>query len=187
MDKSSYKVILASEWTWPIILMLGAFLVPESPYLLVRKKKDALARQSLRRLHSNNVDRAEYVLREIQQTVIFESEISASTFRECFTGTDWRRTRIAVYANGLVAMLGSSFLHNAPYFMVLGGMSSTNIASMVELGMGLSIISTFFTFWAMPFIGRRQLILGGITLQIILFIIMGIAASVPNQNHATSW
>lgn len=53
MDESAYKVLFAAEWCWPAALMAGAFLIPESPYFLVRKNRIEQANKSLSRLHGN--------------------------------------------------------------------------------------------------------------------------------------
>jgi SP family general alpha glucoside:H+ symporter-like MFS transporter len=59
---------------------------------------------------------------------------SESSFMDCFRGINWRRTRIVLYANGLSQMIGATFTNNAPYFMIVAGMSPTNTAMMVEMG-----------------------------------------------------
>ncbi|CAK7226328.1 hypothetical protein SBRCBS47491_006192 [Sporothrix bragantina] len=194
MNQSAYKVLFASEWVWPGLLLLGgAFLVPETPYHLARKGLFDKARKSLGFLYGKseaNAASVSSVLAAITATLEHESylgEASPSSFRECFRGVNWRRTRIVLYCNGLSQMIGATFLSNAPYFMISAGYSSSNAAMMVELGIGLAIIGSFFTFWALPVLGRRPMILGGITFTSMLFLIMGIASSVPQQNSKTLW
>lgn len=187
MDQSSYKVMFAAEWCWPAAIMLGAFLVPESPYYLVRKNQVEAATKSLSALHSKNTRQVQSVLQSIQEVLEHESATGGSSFRDCFKGNNWRRTRIVLYANGLSQMTGAVFLNNAPYFMVLAGLSATDVAMIIELGIGLSIISSVFTFWGMAFFGRRVLVLGGTAFAGLLFFIMGIAASVPAQSSSTRW
>ncbi|KAK9416058.1 putative MFS sugar transporter-like protein [Seiridium unicorne] len=187
MDDSAYKVLFAAEWCWPAAIMAGAFLVPESPYFLIRKNRIEAANKSLSRLHHRNERSVQATLLSIQGVIQHESESGHSTFIECFKGTNWRRTRIVLYANGLSQMTGAVFLNNAPYFMVLAGLSATNVAMIVEVGIALSIISSIFTFWGMTFLGRRALVLGGTAFAGVLFFIMGICAALPNQNGGTRW
>lgn len=191
MDDSSYKVLFAAEWSWPIILVLFAFLVPESPYFLIRKDKVDLAGKALSRLHrgwtSNEI---QFHIRSIQNATLYENEVGdtrESSFRDCFRGNNWRRTRIVLYANGLSQMVGATFINNAPYFMVLAGLSSTDTAMMVEIGIAMSIFSSILTLWAMAHIGRRPIVLFGIALAAILFFVMGVAASLPTQSPASLW
>lgn len=190
MDQSSYKVVFAAEWIWPVLLVLGAFVVPESPYYLVRKDRIDSATKSLAKLHRSNTwiqvqDRVKAIQETIQREALAES--GEASFRDCFKGTNWRRTRIVLYGNGLSQMTGATFINNSPYFMVLAGLSATNTAMMVEVGIAMSIFSSILTLWAMARIGRRPIVLSGIGLAAVLFFIMGIAASVPKQSTASLW
>jgi MFS transporter, SP family, general alpha glucoside:H+ symporter len=187
MDDSSYKVLFAAEWCWPAAIMAGAFLVPESPYFLIRKNRIEDANKSLSKLHNKHERSVHFNLMSIREVIEHESESGTSTFRECFEGTNWRRTRVVLYANGLAQMTGAVFLNNAPYFMVLAGLSSTNVAMIVEIGIAMSILSSIFTFWGLTFLSRRTLVLGGTAFAGLLFFIMGICAAVPNQNGGTRW
>lgn len=152
----------------------------------MRKKDFGGARRSLEKLHSNHSN-IEPVLDDIARTIENEAYIGDSTFIECFRGVNWRRTRIVLYANGLPQMIGATFTANAPYFMIVAGMSPNNTAMMVELGIGLAIISSVITFKVMTILSRRIMILAGVTLAGTLFFIMGVAASIPTQNSSSLW
>lgn len=192
-DASSYKVLFASEWVWPGLMILGAILlVPETPYHLARKGKLSAATKSLGFLYGKKTPTAP-VLAAIASTLAHEEQEerlgggddAGATFLACFRGVHARRTRIVLYCNGLSQMIGATFMTNAPYFMVSAGLSPTRVATMIELGIGLAIVGSAFTFAALPHIGRRKLMLGGILLAAVLFMIMGIASSVPNPTAPT--
>lgn len=191
MDKSAYKVLFASEWSWPALLVLFAFIVPESPYFLVRKGRLDSAGRAIGKLHHSwTWQRTEAHIQMIQHATQHEAEMDQykdSSFRDCFRGTNWRRTRIVLYANGLSQMVGATFINNAPYFMVLAGLSSTNTAMMVEIGIAMSIFSSIITLWAMARVGRRTIVLFGIALAAVLFFAMGVAASLPTQSSSSLW
>ncbi|KAJ2898975.1 hypothetical protein MKZ38_003544 [Zalerion maritima] len=188
-NESAYKVLFAAEWAWPAAILVAIFLIPESPYYLVRKNKLDDARKSLQKLYtSKDPQSVQPLLDVISATVSHEQYIGKeSSFLDCFKGVNWRRTRIVLYANGIPQMIGATFISNAPYFMIVAGMSSENTAMMVELGIGLAIISSAFTFWAMTVFGRRSMIMGGTILAAVLFFIMGVASSVPSQSSAALW
>lgn len=99
-----------------------------------------------------------------------------SSFRDCFRG-----------ANGLSQMVGATFINNAPYFMVLAGLSATNTAMMVEIGIAMSIFSSIIILFAMARVGRRPIVLSGIAIAAVLFFIMGVAASFPKQSSPSLW
>ena len=172
MSESAYKVLFASEWTWPALLVTFVYLVPESPYDLVQKEKIEAATKSLSRLQNRKVNFGA-ILADIvalsedeKATAVIAKETS---YRECFRGPSWRRTRIILYANGLSQMIGVSFIANGPYFVISAGMSPTRMAMMIELGIGFGIISSVATFVAMARFGRRPIILFGVALAAIFF------------------
>ncbi|KAM3068643.1 hypothetical protein ACMFMG_011166 [Clarireedia jacksonii] len=189
VDESAYKVLFAAGWVWPIILLLGFPLVPESPYHLFRKGKLSSASNALQKLYGKKTS-VEPLLASMVQVTREENEQaeagSESSYLDLFRGTNWRRTRIILYVNGLNQMIGTTFIANAPYFMVTAGLSSSQSSMMVELGIGFAIISSFFTFWFMTFVGRRKMILSGVGVAILLFLIMAIAASI-SSSKASLW
>ncbi|KAK3944421.1 general substrate transporter [Diplogelasinospora grovesii] len=185
-DQSAYKVVFAAEWVWPALMLLLSPIIPESPYYLARKNKIGAATRSLSILYSKQSS-VQPILQSITSIIQHEQHLSESSFRDCFKGINWRRTRIVLYANGLSQMIGATFIANAPYFMIVAGMSPTNTAMMVELGIGLAIISSVFTFRAMTSLGRRTMVLSGTAFAGLLFFIMGVASSIPQQSSASLW
>lgn len=92
-----------------------------------------------------------------------------------------------LYSNGLSQMTGATFINNSPYFMIVAGLSPTQAAMIIEVGIAMSIFSSILTCWAMARIGRRPIVLSGIALAAVLFFIMGLTASLPNQNSSSLW
>lgn len=167
-------------------MILGVLLVPETPYHLAREGKLAAATKSLQFLYGKKTSTAP-VLAGIASTLAHKEQEERlggddadTSFRACFRGIHARRTRIVLYCNGLSQMIGVTFMANAPYFMVSAGLPPTKVAMMIELGIGLAIVGSAFTFAAIPHIGRRKLMLGSLVLAATLFLIMGVASSVPN-------
>lgn len=179
--------MFAVEWTWPTLLVLVVWIVPESPPWLVRKDKRDAATLSLQRLHNHHAD-VDALLQDI--VALAEDEKAAAivaadaTYIECFKGTNWRRTRIILYANGLSQMIGATFIANAPYFLVSAGMSPTRVSMMIELGIGFGIISSFITWIVIPRYGRRPITLTGVGIAAVLFLPMGIAGCFPHSSSA---
>lgn len=172
------------------MICLGAFLIPEFPYFLIRKDKLEKTGKVVSRLHRHwNWTQVLAHVKTIKDATEHEVGVQAaeSSFADCFRGANWRRTRIVLYSNGLSQMVGAVFLNNAPYFMVLAGLAATEVAMMIEIGIAMSIFSSILTLWAMARIGRRPIVLFGIGMAAVLFFIMGISASVPNQSPASLW
>lgn len=94
-----WKLPFALQWIWPLPLMLGAYLAPESPWNAIRRGKIDQARHSLTRLRQDDEGRAQEVektLAYIKYTTQLEkAETADASFLECFRGTNLRRTEIA--------------------------------------------------------------------------------------------
>ncbi|KAJ5553963.1 maltose permease Mal61 [Penicillium frequentans] len=187
LNPSSYKVLFAIGWVWSGILILFAWVIPESPYHLVRQKKNEKAHRALQRI-CNKEENTSAVLADIIRVFEHEEQLAGesknSTFKECFTGTNWRRTRIILFCNGLSQMMGATFLSNGPYFLVMAGMSSSQVGMIVEIGLAFAITSSIITWFVLGVVGRRKIILTGICLSCLFYLIMGIASSFPSSTKS---
>lgn len=93
-----WRLPFAIQWVWPLPLMLGAYLAPESPWNSVRRGKIDEARKALSRLRQGQENKdyeVEKSLAFIRYTTELEkAETEGATFMECFRGTNLRRTEI---------------------------------------------------------------------------------------------
>lgn len=189
-DDSSYKVLFAAAWTWPSLLLIFCFLIPESPYWLVRQGNTGKASRALARIRSKKEDlqaalTAIILLNEEErQQAATANEVS---YLECFKGTNWRRTRIILYANGLSQFIGATFFSNGPYFLVLAGVSPVHISMLVEVGIAVGILSSIVCFFVIGVVGRRPIILTGTAIAGLLYFAMGVAGSIVPQNPSCLW
>lgn len=169
-----------------MILLFLPFL-PESPYFLVMKNRLEKARKSLARLGNKSSEITELLEQMIRVNEEEKARSAASketSFIECFRGTNWRRTRIILFCNGLQQVIGSSFMSNGPYFLVQAGMSSAKIGMMTEIGIGFGIASSILTAYLMTKVGSRRLIMFGLCLSTTFFTVMGIAGCFPKSSDA---
>ncbi|KAJ5359093.1 uncharacterized protein N7496_011506 [Penicillium cataractarum] len=186
---ASYQVLFAIGWTWTALLIIFAYAIPESPYYLVRKGEKDKACAALARIsnkHTNVGAKLEDIVRVFEHEQQLSGEAKDSSFLECFRGSNWRRTRIILYCNGLSQMIGATFLSNAPYFLIMAGMSSNNTGMIVEIGLAFAICSSIMTWFALSRYGRRNIILFGVGLSCLLFLMMGITSCFPSTSK-TLW
>ncbi|GKZ37267.1 hypothetical protein AbraIFM66950_008724 [Aspergillus brasiliensis] len=184
---AAYKVLFASGWVWPGIILLFLPFMPESPYFLVMKGQREKASRMLSRL-GNSATETPLILADIIRTHEEEQQrneaAKEASFLECFKGVNWRRTRIILYCNALSQVIGSSFMTNGPYFLVQAGMSSAKTGMMTEIGIAFGIASSLITGYVMTVCGRRALVMFGIGLSTTLFAVMGIAGCFPHSSPA---
>lgn len=178
MNDSSYRVLFASAFTWPSLLILFFWVIPESPYYLIRKGDKQAARKQLSRLSSKDTN-VDAKLEDIQLLVEREQDLNQESqnvsFLDLFKKQNWRRTRIVLYCNGLSQMIGATFLGNGPYFLVSAGLAATKISMIVEIGIGFAIASSILTWFLLGKFGNRTLMLWGTGGSVAAFIVVGVS------------
>ncbi|CAI7574182.1 unnamed protein product [Penicillium pancosmium] len=187
ISTDAYRVLFAAAWVWPGVIILFLPFLPESPYFLVMKNRLEKARKSLVRLGNKSSEITgllDQIIRVNEEEKARSAASKETSFLECFRGTNWRRTRIILFCNALQQVIGSSFMSNGPYFLVQAGMSAAKIGMMTEIGIGFGIASSILTAYLMTKVGRRRLIMFGISLSTTFFTVMGIAGCFPKSSGA---
>jgi SP family general alpha glucoside:H+ symporter-like MFS transporter len=103
---------------WPVFLFPLLLFAPESPWHLVREGRLEDAEKSLNRLvrKSANID-TKQTLATIVHTNNLEQELATGTsYRDCFKGSERRRTEIACVVFAGQVLSGLSFAYNSTYF-----------------------------------------------------------------------
>ncbi|KAL1610397.1 hypothetical protein SLS60_002064 [Paraconiothyrium brasiliense] len=100
-DQWAYRIPFAIQWIWPVPIMLGVTLAPESPWWHVRRGDREGARTALLRLTSPERDpdfNPDDTIAMIEYTNEMEKEMSAGTrWSDLFKGVDLRRTEIVCF------------------------------------------------------------------------------------------
>jgi SP family general alpha glucoside:H+ symporter-like MFS transporter len=189
-DEWAYRIPFAVQWIWPIPILVGVFLAPESPWWLVRKGRIEEAKRSILRLTGRgdpdfSVDET---VAMIIHTNELEKEIAAGTsYADCFKGTDLRRTEIVCLTWAAQNLSGAGLMAYSTYFYVQAGLATSNSFSMSLGQYGLGMVGTLFSWVLMTYFGRRTLYVGGLaTLCVVLFIV-GFLSLAGDKNAAASW
>ncbi|KAH7198417.1 general substrate transporter [Fusarium flagelliforme] len=182
MDESAFRVVFATAWVFPGILALGLPFLPESPYYLIMKNDHDQALKHLTRLSSVDED-LDARLKHMEDTVEAERRLSCekASFLECFKGVNWRRTRIILICMYMPQIAGASLSSNAPYFLNQTGLSSGLIIKLMQIGLGVSILSSLVNIYLMTLFRQRPLMFFGMSICAIIYFIMGVSASCPQS------
>lgn len=88
MDSGSYRIPMALQWAWALILGIGLFFLPESPRWFVKCGRLEDAARSLSILRGQPADSAfvKDELAELEANFQFESKNMQSGWLSCFTG-----------------------------------------------------------------------------------------------------
>ena len=176
--KWGYRIPFAVQWAWPVPLMVVCFFAPESPWYLVRTDRLEEAKRTLHRLSNKSSDETDGTLAQMIHTVKIENSIeSGSSWFDCFTGPDLRRTEIVCCAFAGQVLSGSTFAYGPTYFFEQAGMSASDAYKMNLGGTAIAFVGTILSWFWMTKFGRRTLYLTGIITLFCLLMLIGILAA----------
>ncbi|KAL4865828.1 hypothetical protein BDV12DRAFT_145146 [Aspergillus spectabilis] len=197
-DSGSYRIPIALQLLWAIILAVGLFLLPESPRYFVRKGELAKAAEVLARVRGQPQD-SHYVKEELAEIVAnneYELQLIPqggyfASWMNCFRGSIWspnsnlRRTVLGTSLQMMQQWTGVNFVFyfGTTFFSDLGTISDPFLISMITTI--VNVFSTPISFYTMEKIGRRPLLLWGALGMVVCQFIVAIAGVVDGDNPNT--
>lgn len=200
-DTGSYRIPIAVQFLWAIILAIGLILLPDSPRFWVKKGKLDMAAKALSRVRGQPVD-SEYIQDELAEIIAnHEYEMSLipqtsylGSWASCFEGkisspsSNLRRTVLGIVMQMMQQLTGINFIFyfGTVFFQQLGTISNPFLISLVTTL--VNVLSTPFSFVMVEKIGRRNLLIWGAALMVtfqFITAIIGATAGKPeldNQN-----
>lgn len=190
----SYRIPFGLQWVWVVIVFVGAFLAPESPWWLVRNGRIDEARGVLIRLAQKDQSfNADNVIAMMQHTDEVEKQLNNGqtqrndlSYFECFRGTNRRRTEVACMVFMIQNLSGLPLIAFAAYFYRNIGFDIKTSFN-ITLGMhGLAIIACLLSLVLIRHFGRRQIYLCGLA---ACFTVLLVASTIGSfaETQATLW
>ncbi|KAF2085633.1 general substrate transporter [Saccharata proteae CBS 121410] len=183
-DSGSYRIPIAVQFAWAIILVIGMLVLPETPRYLIKKGKNEEAARSLARLRKLDINDPALVeeLSEITANHEYELSLGKASYLDCFKGNLGRRLFTGCSIQALQQLTGVNFIfyYGTSFFQNAGFQNPfiiTLITSCINVG------STFPGLYLVEKWGRRRLLLfGAIGMAVCQFIVAstGTATSVSN-------
>jgi SP family sugar:H+ symporter-like MFS transporter len=123
-DSGSYRIPIALQFAFSIIICVGLLFLPETPRFLVKQDKHdeaAKALSRLRRLPPTNPALLEE-LSEIEANHRYEMTLGKATYLDCFKGTIGKRLLTGCLLQALQQMTGVNFIfyYGTQYFQHAG-------------------------------------------------------------------
>ena len=115
-DSGSYRIPLAIQFAWALILSGGLLLLPETPRYLIKVGKDTKALKSLVFLRRLPADDPHVLaeLEEIKANYEYEKSLGSASYVECFRGNMGKRTLTGITLQALQQLVGINFIVSHP-------------------------------------------------------------------------
>ncbi|KAL5114726.1 Plasma membrane low glucose sensor [Pleosporales sp. CAS-2024a] len=184
-DSGSYRIPIAVQFAWSIILYVGCVFLPETPRWYIKKGKPEAAAKSLSQLRRLDMDHPAVVeeLAEITANHEYELSLGKSTYLDCFKGNLGKRLATGCLLQALQQLTGVNFIfYYGTSFFQRAGFSDPFVISMITSA--VNVCSTFPGLYLVEKWGRRNLLLfGAVGMAVCQFIvaITGTVAGVDNK------
>lgn len=109
-DTGSYRIPVAVQFLWGIILVVGMLILPETPRFLIKQGKHDKAARSLSRLRRLDIDHPALIeeLAEIEANHHYEMSLGAASYLDCFRAPIKKRLWTGIGLQGLQQLTGVS-------------------------------------------------------------------------------
>lgn len=195
---ASYRVPIALQMLWALILAVGLFFLPESPRYFVKRGRIDRAADVLGRLRGQPRD-SEYVQAELAEIVAnheYELQVVpqgsySSSWANCFKGSPFqqksnlRRTILGTSLQMMQQWTGVNFIFyfGTTFFQQLGTIDNPFLIGLITTL--VNVCSTPISFYTIERFGRRPLLIWGAFGMLVCQFIVAIAGTVDGANPAT--
>ncbi|EMC95479.1 hypothetical protein BAUCODRAFT_25496 [Baudoinia panamericana UAMH 10762] len=161
-DSGSYRIPIAVQFAWAIILVAGMLMLPETPRMFIKRGQPEKAAKSLSRLRRLDVAHPalQEELAEITANHEYEMSLGKATYLDCFKGNIGKRLATGCLLQALQQLTGVNFIfyYGTSYF-TNSGIQNSFVVSMITSA--VNVASTFPGLWMVEAWGRRPLLLFG--------------------------
>ncbi|KAK3711131.1 hypothetical protein LTR37_009918 [Vermiconidia calcicola] len=181
----SYRVCYAIQWVWPIPIFIVILFGPESPWYLIRNDRIEDAHKALCKLDNKGEECHRQTIAQIMHTLKIEDQMeSGSSYLDCFKGTDLRRTEIVCMTFAGQVLSGSTFAYGPTYFFQQAGISTDKSYQIAVGGTAIAFTGTVISGFLLSRFGRRTLYVGGMAVDMVVLLLIGIIASASESTGA---
>ncbi|KAL1959894.1 hypothetical protein VTO42DRAFT_562 [Malbranchea cinnamomea] len=194
-DSGSYRIPIALQMLWALLLAGGLFTLPESPRYFVKRNNIEKATAALARLRGQPAD-SEYIQQELAEIIAnHEYELQVvpqgsywDSWISCFRGgltkpsSNLRRTILGTSLQMMQQWTGINFIFyfGTTFLTDLGTIDDPFMISMVTTI--VNVFSTPISFWTIEKFGRRTLLIWGAVGMFVCEFIVAIVGVTDGDN-----
>lgn len=161
-DTGSYRIPIAVQFAWAIILVVGMLILPETPRYLIKRSRHDAAAKSLSRLRRLDVNHPALLeeLAEVEANHNYIQSLGKASYLDLFKGTLGKRLLTGCLLQGLQQLTGVNFIfyYGTSFFQNSGIKNSFVISLITSI---INVLSTFPGLYLVEKWGRRPLLLFG--------------------------
>ncbi|KAH8170270.1 sugar transporter domain-containing protein [Sarocladium implicatum] len=195
-DTGAYRIPIAIQFPWAIILGGGLMFLPDSPRYFVKKGNIPRAIDSLSRVRGQPADSvyvqselAEIVANEEYERALIPSTTWFGSWANCFKGSLWesksnlRRTILGTSIQMMQQWTGVNFIfyYSTPFLQSTGAISNEFLISMIFTL--VNVCSTPLSFYTVERFGRRFILIVGAAGMLICQFLVAIIGVTVGFNH----
>ncbi|KAI1369043.1 high-affinity glucose transporter RGT2 [Xylaria arbuscula] len=183
-DTGSYRIPIALQLAWSLILFFGMLVLPETPRFLIKNERIEQAARSLGRLRrissEHEVIKAE--LAEVQASYEYETRLGKGTYFDCFRPPVLKRQLTGMALQALQQLSGINFIfyYGTKYFQN-SGVSSGFVITLITSA--INVTSTIPGMYAIDKWGRRPMLLWGAVGMTISQLIVAICGTISQGQY----
>ncbi|TID23630.1 monosaccharide transporter [Venturia nashicola] len=194
-NTGSYRIPIALQMLWALILAIGLFLLPESPRYFVKRGRLDKAAIALGKIRGQAQD-SDYIQQELAEIVAnHEYELQVipqgsyiNSWMNCFRGSlfvsssNLRRTILGTSLQMMQQWTGVNFIFyfGTTFFQTLGTIDNPFLIGLITTL--VNVCSTPLSFWAIERFGRRPLLIWGALGMVICQFIVAIIGVTDGDN-----
>ncbi|CAI7615864.1 unnamed protein product [Penicillium viridicatum] len=161
-DTGCYRIPIAVQFAWAIILVVGMLILPETPRFLIKQDRYEEATKALARLRRMDMNDPAVVaeLAEVQANHEYEMRLGKATYIEIVRGSLGKRLATGCAVQGLQQLAGVNFIfyYGTTFFQNSGIQNSFVITLITSI---INVVSTFPGLYMVEKWGRRPLLMFG--------------------------
>ncbi|KAL8662925.1 MAG: hypothetical protein Q9168_008180, partial [Polycauliona sp. 1 TL-2023] len=186
-DTGSYRIPIAVQFAWAIILVVGMLILPETPRYWIKTGKHEKAAKSLSRLRRLDIDHPALVeeLAEVRANHEYEMSLGKASYLDIVKGTVGKRLATGCLLQGLQQLTGVNFIfyYGTSFFSNAGIKNAFTVSIITGV---INVLSTLPGLYLVEKWGRRPLLLFGAAGMFVCQYIVAIAGTVDPNNPATN-
>lgn len=186
-DSGSYRIPIALQFLWALILGVGMIFLPDTPRFWVHKGREDKAKESLSRLRKLSVDHPDLVeeYEDIKAAYEYELQFGSSSWLDVFSTKNRQLKRLftGVFLQAFQQLTGVNFV----FYFGTAFFESAGVNGFV-ISLATNIVNVGCTvpgIILMEVVGRRKLLISGavgMAVSQLIIAIVGVASKTDSAN-----